>query len=212
MKKYFLIVMMVLLLTACQKTDVQEERTIDEESEVYSETVMASESEVDSETIDDFEEESEVDLESDMDDESEVDLESEVNIILLNKSIPDTIKLEQLFRITNVESVTFLKLINISQKESVMEINFIVTKDSPSETFLNTLTLRFSINIYISTQNFEELRFRYLSNDGDQLGLMSIPKKAIKEVVNYANETGDNNYLENPYLEAFWETSNIVFN
>lgn len=123
----------------------------------------------------------------------------------------DVSKLKKEFSNLNDENQTFFTDVSISKEGSDIKMDFTITPNSTSKMVLNIFTLGISIKTYEITQNFENLKITYLNNKKQQLGVMTIPKKAIKDMADYAKQNNDDNYMENPYLEAFWKISQRMY-
>ncbi|HGJ64171.1 TPA: hypothetical protein ENS27_02140 [bacterium] len=123
----------------------------------------------------------------------------------------DVSKLKKEFSSLNDENQTFFTDISISKEGSDIKMDFTITPNATSKMILNIFTLGISVKTYEVTQNFENLKITYLNNKRQQLGFMTIPKKAIKDVADYAKQNNDENYMENPYIEAFWKISQRMY-
>ncbi len=123
----------------------------------------------------------------------------------------DSIKLEKEFEMLNDENITFFTDADISKSDNIIKMEFVVTENVTSKFFLNIFTLGISVRTYLITQDFDELEITYLDKKKRQLGIMTIPKKVIKDFADYVKENEDEDFLDNPYLEAFWSLSTIMY-
>jgi len=123
----------------------------------------------------------------------------------------DTAKLEKEFMEMNDENQTFFTDVDISKNGNDIKFDFTITENATSKLIMNLFTLGISIKTYNITQDFENLKITFVNSKKKQLGIMTIPKKAIKDLADYAKENDDDNYLENPYTEVFWKISNIMY-
>ena len=123
----------------------------------------------------------------------------------------DTAKLEKDFMEMNDENQTFFTDVEISKSGKDIEMEFTITDNATSKLILNLFTLAISIKTYDVTQDFENLKITFVNSKNKQLGIMTIPNKAIKDLADYAKENDDNNYLENPYADAFWKISSMMY-
>ncbi len=118
---------------------------------------------------------------------------------------------KEILSLNDEENQTFLTNIDISKKENTLQMEVSVIDDSISKFALNLYAIMFSIKSYEITQNFEELKIIYLNDKKKQLGIITIPKKAIKDLADYAKENNDKDYLNSPYIEPFWEISTVMY-
>lgn len=129
-----------------------------------------------------------------------------------NAFASDAKKLEKEFQLINDENnETFFNSVGISKNDNTLKMEFVVTDNVTSKIILNVFTLEISVRTYGVTQDFDELNIIYLNTKNKQVGIMTIPKKAIKDVADYAKQTNNTNYLESPYAEAFWKVSTILY-
>ena len=121
----------------------------------------------------------------------------------------DAIKLKKEFFKLNDENLTFFTDATILKEGSDIKIDFVVTPNVTSKMLLDVLALGISTKTYEITPNFENIKITYLNEKKQQLGLITIPKKAIKDITDYTNQ--NNNDAENPYTDAFWKVSQRMY-
>ena len=119
----------------------------------------------------------------------------------------DTDKLETEFNLFNDENTTFFTDVDISKKGSDIAMDFVIHPEVNSKFMLNMFTLGISFKTYDITTDFDNLKINYLNDENQIIGTMNIPKKAIKDVYDY----GDEDVTTNPYMEAFWEISSMMY-
>ncbi|RJQ15738.1 hypothetical protein C4573_06320 [Candidatus Woesearchaeota archaeon] len=134
---------------------------------------------------------------------------------IINKVIDsfssDASKLERDFKAMNDENQTFFTNVQISKDGQDIKMDFTVTPNATSKMILNIFTLGISIKTYNVTQGFENLKINYLNDKKQILGSMTIPKKAIKDVADYSATNKDADFMDNPYVEAFWKISQRMY-
>jgi len=120
--------------------------------------------------------------------------------------------LEKELSVVNTDELTFFTNLDIIKKGNSIEMKFIIPDEGISKFMLSMLALGTSIRTYDTVPNFEELNIIYLDNNNNkQIGVIIIPKKAIEDVVKYANDNQGEDLTKNPYLEAFWSISSVMY-
>jgi hypothetical protein len=122
-----------------------------------------------------------------------------------------TQKIENKFKRLNDGDETFFTDVDISKSGKDIVLKFTITPNVTSKMFLNLLTLSASVFTYEETQDFDNLKFTYLDSKNKQLGVMTIPKKAIQDVSEFSTSNPDKDFEDNPYVEAFWSISSIMY-
>ncbi|MDP3766324.1 MAG: hypothetical protein Q8R04_07470, partial [Nanoarchaeota archaeon] len=123
----------------------------------------------------------------------------------------DTEKLKKEVYKLNDENQTFFTNVEVLKKGNTIEMSFAITDNVTSKIILNMFTLGISIISYNVTTDFDDLKITYLSQKKKQVGIITVPKKAIKDIVDYSKQNNADNLLENPYAEAFWKISNVLY-
>lgn len=123
----------------------------------------------------------------------------------------DTEKLRKELVKLNSENLTFFTNVEVLKKSNTIEMSFTITDNATSKLILNMFTLGISIISYNVTTDFDDLKITYLSQKKKQVGIITVPKKAIKDIVDYSKQNNEVDLLENPYAEAFWKISNVLY-
>ncbi|MCK5107452.1 MAG: hypothetical protein KAQ83_01880 [Nanoarchaeota archaeon] len=119
----------------------------------------------------------------------------------------DINKLETDFNNLNDENTTFFTNVEISKESSDIQMDFVIHPESMSKFILSMFTLGISLRTYEVTTNFDNLKINYLNDENQIIGTMNIPNKAIKDVY----ESEEKGLENNPYMDAFWELSHIMY-
>jgi len=123
----------------------------------------------------------------------------------------DASKLEKQFKSINNENMTFFTDVDVSKTGNDIKLDFVVTENATSKFILSMFTLGLSIQTYNTTTNFDNLKINYLNSEKKVLATMTIPKKAIKDIFEYAEENNGNFMEENPYIDAYWKLSQVMY-
>lgn len=122
-------------------------------------------------------------------------------------SEPDKIK-SQVLQFNN-ENNTYFTNVDVTKKGKVIEVNAIVTPNATSKFLLNLVALGIASITYNTTHDFDTIKITYLDDKNRQLGIITVPYKAIDDFVTYAK--ANPNVEENPYMSAFWKVSSVMY-
>lgn len=137
----------------------------------------------------------------------------ETNLVekLTDSFSSDATKLEKIFKQMNDENMTFFTDVDVSKEGKDIKLDFVITENATSQFILSMFTLGLSIQTYNTTTNFDNLKINYLDSEKKILATMTIPKKAIQDIFEYAEENNGDFMTENPYLEAYWKLSQVMY-